>query len=117
MEEKHFCRCLQAFSTKEVLKRHNKDCVKINGKQKIRIPKRREYVRFKNWRKKIKPPFIIYADFESILIPGDNAKQNPYKFLTNKYQEHYACSYGFKGLWVDDKFFVSYLGEDNILTF
>ena len=80
MEEKHFCRyCLQAFSTKEVLKRHTKDCVKINGKQKIRIPKRCEYVRFKNWRKKIKPPFIIYADFESILIPDENAKQNPYK--------------------------------------
>ena len=29
--------------------------------------------------KKIKPPFIIYADFESILIPEENAKQNPYK--------------------------------------
>ena len=26
---------LQAFSTEEILKRHSKDCLKLNGKQKI----------------------------------------------------------------------------------
>ena len=32
---KHFCRyCLQAFSTEEILERHIKDCLKVNGKQK-----------------------------------------------------------------------------------
>ena len=32
---KHFCRyCLHAFITEEILKRHIKDCFKINGKQK-----------------------------------------------------------------------------------
>ena len=31
---KHFCRfCLQFFSTKEILKRHIKDCFEFNGKQ------------------------------------------------------------------------------------
>ena len=35
-----------------------------------------EYIRCKN-DKKIKSPFMIYADFESILVPGDNGKQNP----------------------------------------
>ena len=50
---KHFCRyCLQTFSTKETLKRHKKDCLEINGKQKIRIPKIGEYVRFKNFQRK-----------------------------------------------------------------
>ena len=39
--KKHFCRyCLQAFSTKEILKRHIKDCFKINGKQRIIMPKK-----------------------------------------------------------------------------
>ena len=32
--------CLQAFSTKEILKRDIKDCFKINGKQKIIMPKK-----------------------------------------------------------------------------
>ena len=36
---------------------------------------------------------IIYAVFESILIPGDNGKQNPKEFYTNKYQKHVLCSY------------------------
>ena len=47
--KKYFCRyCLQAFSTDEILKRHIKDCFKINGKQRIIMPKKEEYVKFKN---------------------------------------------------------------------
>ena len=49
----------------------------INGKQVTNIPKKYEYVRFKNFERKIKLLFIIYADFESILVPEDNGKQNP----------------------------------------
>ena len=38
---KHFCcYCSQAFSTKEIIKCHVKDCVKVNGKQRVRIPKK-----------------------------------------------------------------------------
>ena len=31
---------------------------------------------FKNYERKIKSPFMIYADFESILVPEDNGKKN-----------------------------------------
>ena len=38
---KSFCRyCLHAFITEEILKRHIKDCFKINGKQRIIMPKK-----------------------------------------------------------------------------
>ena len=38
---KHFCRyCSQAFSTEEILKRHIKNCFKINGKQRTVMPKK-----------------------------------------------------------------------------
>ena len=64
-ERKHFCwYCLQAFSTEEILKHNIKDSFKINGKQKIIIPKRGKYIKFKNYKRKIKSPFMIYADFE-----------------------------------------------------
>ena len=47
---KHFCcYCLQAFSTKEILKCHFKDCFKINGQQKILMPKKGEELKFKNY--------------------------------------------------------------------
>ena len=81
---KHFCRyCLQGFSTEEILKGHIKDCFKIDGKQRIIMPKKGEYVKFKNYQRKIKSLFIIYADFESIFVPENNGKQNSEESYTN----------------------------------
>ena len=51
------------------------DCFKINDKQLIKMPKNNEYGRFKNYERKIKSPFIIYADLESNLVPEDNRKK------------------------------------------
>ena len=111
---KHFCRYfLHAFITEEILKRHIKDCFKINGKQTIKG----EYIKFKNFERKIKSPFIIYLD-NGIL--EDNGKQNPNESYTNRYQKHVACSYGYKLVCVDDKFskpFKSHLGKDAVYNF
>ena len=41
------------------------------------MSKKGEYVKFKNYERKRKSPVIIYADFESILVPEVNGKQNP----------------------------------------
>ena len=63
---------------------------------------------------------MIYADFESILVPEDNKKENSdmkWRSDMNKYQEHIACSYGHKLVFVDDKIskrFKSYFGEDAV---
>ena len=43
----------------------------------IKIPQKDEYVKFKNFERKIKSVFIIYADFESTVVPEDNEKQKP----------------------------------------
>ena len=59
-----------AFRTVEKLKCQIKDCFKVNCKQRL--------------------PFMIYADFESILVPEDNEEQNPNVSYTNKYQKHIA---------------------------
>ena len=37
-------------------------------------------------KEKRKSPFMIYADFESTLLPEDNVKQNSNESYTNKYQ-------------------------------
>ena len=77
--------CLQVFRKPEKLKCHIKDCFKINSKQTIKMSKKGVCVKFKNIERKIKSPFMIYADFESILVPEDNGKQNPNESYTNKY--------------------------------
>ena len=72
---KHFCcYCCQAFRTPEKLKCHIKNCFKINGKQTIKMPKTGECIKIKNFGRKIKSAFMIYADFGSILVPKDNGK-------------------------------------------
>ena len=90
--KKHFCcYCLQAFRTAKTLKCHiKKDCFKIKDKQRIKMPKKGEHVTFKNYEINIRLSFIIYADFESILEPEDNGKQNPNESYTSKYQKHIA---------------------------
>ena len=70
--------------TEEISKCHNKNCFKINGKQRIIAPKKSEYVKFKSYERKIKSQLIIYADFKSILVPENNGKQNPEESYSNK---------------------------------
>ena len=115
---KHFCHyCLCDFVPEEILKRHIINCFKINGKKRIIMPKKGEYVKFKNVERKIKSPFMVYADFESILVPEDNGKQNPNELYSNKYENNIACSYGYKLVCIEEKFskpFKSYLGEDAV---
>ena len=38
--------------------------------------KKGEFLKFKNYEREIKSPFIIYANFESILMPEKIEKQN-----------------------------------------
>ena len=96
-----------------------KDCLKINGKQRIIMPKKGGYVRFKNYERKMKSAPIIYPDFESILVPEINVKQNTEQPHTNKYQK-YIAGYDYKIVCVHDKFskrFKTYLGEDTAYNF
>ena len=114
------CYCLQAFQPAKKLKYHIKDCFKNNGKQTVKKPRKGEYTQFKKFERKVKSPFMMYADLESILVPEDNKKQNPNETYTNIYQKHVACSYGYKLVCVDDKFsksFKSYLCEDPVYNF
>ena len=63
---------------------------------------------------------MIYADFESRLLPEDNGKQNPDVSYKKKYQKHVACSYGYELVCVYYKFskpFQSSLGGDAVYNF
>ena len=45
-------------------------------KNTIKMTKKGEYIKFKNYKRKIKSPFMIYADFSSILEPEKNCIKN-----------------------------------------
>ena len=48
----------------------------VDDKQTIKIAKRWKTVKFKNYMRKIKLPFIINVHFEKILVLEKNGKQN-----------------------------------------
>ena len=84
------------------------------------MPQKSEYVQFKHYEKKIKSPFIIYADFEIMLLPEDKVKQNPEESCRSKYQKNSPSSYGYKLVCVNDKFsepFQTDLGKDTMYHF
>ena len=84
------------------------------------MPTKGKYVKFKNYERKIKSPFTIYLDFECILVPENNGKQNPKEYFADKYQQHIAGSYGYKLVCVEDKFskpFKTYLDRDAVYNF
>ena len=83
----------------------------------IKIAEKGETSKLKNYTRKIRSPFMIYSDFQSILVPKNNGRQNPHESYTNKYQIHVGCSFGYELVFVDDKFskpFKPYLGQDDV---
>ena len=95
--KKHFCMyCLQCFSREDVLAEHVKNCLSINGKQAIKMPKKGQHVNFRNYHKQIPAPFVIYADFEAITEKMQSCQKSKDKSYTEAYQLHTDCGYGYK---------------------
>ena len=84
----YFCkRCLNHFSKPEKLNDHIEIC-KEKSACKIEVPKPGEIIEFKNHKKSLRVPFVIYADFEAVTEKIDSASPNPEKSFTEKYQKH-----------------------------
>ena len=72
---KWFCKiCLCCFSSEIILNNHKKDCLSINGRQRVKLEK--GFIEFNNFNKMIPSPFKIYADFECLLRKVDIGVNN-----------------------------------------
>ena len=89
---------MQCFVSKNVLARHKKVCLSINGAQSARFEK--GTTKFKNYFKQLSVSFKIYADFECNLKSVENYEG----FDSKKYHGHIPCSFAYKLVCVDDKF-------------
>ncbi|CAH0551589.1 unnamed protein product [Brassicogethes aeneus] len=101
-------RCLNYFSTQIKLTEHEEYCQKLN-KCKISFPKE-DFVEFFNTKFQEKVPFVMYADFEAILLP---ITDNENLTKTSKYQQHeaFSAAYYFKCDYDDTlSFYKSYRG-------
>ena len=79
--------CFNGFKSTDSLNKHKEYCYN-NECVKIVMPQPETYLKFKNFRYSEKAPFVIYADFESLIKPMDNCDPDPNKSYTKKYQKH-----------------------------
>ena len=98
---KFFCYYrLQHFTSERILGEHKEVCLKVNGMQKVKMPKSK-HISFINYHKQLPAPFVIYADFECLTAPIIEKRGNN----TEAYQEHKACGSGYKVVCsYDDKY-------------
>ena len=88
----YFCKyCHTGFGTQELLNKHyEKGCMEVEGQQ-IEMPTPDEKLKFKHHFKKLRCPFVIYADFECLTEELKQPEDDEMK--TYKYQEHKPCGF------------------------
>lgn len=103
--QKYICEgCLIFFASEEKLRRHeDEDCKQIKAvfpTTNLKINKYGEelpenVMKFENFHKQLKVPFVVYADFEALLKPIPTAQPDPLEPFTIKCFEHEPYSYAY----------------------
>ena len=93
----HYCMyCLHGFTSHRVLENHQPYC-KNHGAQRVELPKEQDkWLYYKDVRKQLKVPYIIYADFESFQIPISGCQNDPASSFTEKTTHHIPSSFAYK---------------------
>jgi len=87
----HCKNCLHGFGSEVLLKKHYENgCMAVEGQQ-IQMAKEDDKMFFKNHYKKLKAPFVIYADFECLTTHHEKDKNKNTK--TEYYQHHRPCGF------------------------
>ena len=95
--KKFFCpRCLNAFGRQDLLDKHLELC-RDNSAMKIKMPEKGTLLYFKNNHKKMDVPFVIYADFESLMkaIQYAQRRANSKKSYTDQVMAHKPVSFSY----------------------
>ena len=91
--KKYYCpRCLNSFGRQDLLDKHLELCGD-NEAVRVKLPEEGTFVNFKNNFKKMDMPFVIYADFESLMKAILSSQPNPKKSYTEKMTHHKPISF------------------------
>ena len=88
----YFCQyCRNGVGSQELLNKHcGKGCMEVEGQQ-IEMPTPDEKLKFKHHFKKLRCPFVIYADFACLTEEFKKTEDDEIK--TYNYQEHKPCGF------------------------
>ena len=95
-EAQHFCtNCLNGFESEIIRDEHYEYC-RSKDSVRVEMPTKNPIVKYADGQYQFKVPFLIYADFESILVPVSGAPNNPEMSSTrgkNVHQPSGWCMY------------------------
>ena len=118
--KQHFCmNCLQGFTQESSRDQHQVYC-EDNESVRVEMPEQGSTVEFKDGQNQLKVPFIMYADFESILELMDHGSSDPNQPYTNGVNQHTPsgwCVYSKFAYGDVDNPLRTYRGKDCIETF
>ena len=121
--KQHFCmNCLQGFMQESSRDQHQVYC-EDNESVRVEMPKQGSTVEFKDAQNQFKVPFIMYADFQSILKPmgpqgsGSPNSNQPYTNEVNQHMPSGWCVYSKFAYGDVDNPLRLYRGKDCIETF
>ena len=121
--KQHFCmNCFQGFTQESSRDQHQVYC-EDNESVRVEMPKQGSTVEFKDGQNQFRVPFIMYADFESILEPMDPVEPgspNPSQPYTNEVNQHMPsgwCVYSKFAYGDVDNPLRTYRGKDCIEMF
>ena len=115
--KRHFCyRCLNSFHSEKSLEKHKEYC-QNNEAVKIEMPIRVDdegntfpvYIKFNHFHKKMRVPFVVYADFECFTEKIDTCQPNDNKSFTNQYQKHSPSGFSYLIKCFDDDILAPHL--------
>ena len=116
-EKKYFWkRCLNPFNSQKALDKHEEYCGNHEA-VKINMPEKGTMLKFKNYHRGEKVPFVIYADFESCIKSIHTCDLNPESSYTKQYQKHEPISFYYYIKCFDSKVYLpiterSYTGKN-----
>ena len=91
--KKYYCRnCLLGYSSEEALSKHWSYC-KEHSCVRVELPKEGTFMKFTNIERSMRVPFVIYADFESYIIPINTCDPDEEQSFTKQYQKHIPSSF------------------------
>ena len=105
-KEKHyFCyRCLNPFWSHKSLNKHQEYCSNYEA-VKIEMPEKGTMLKFKNYHRSEKVPFVVYADFECFIKPIQSCNTDDKESYTNNTKKHEPSSFCYSIKCFDDEIY------------
>ena len=106
---------MNIFWCEKSLSRHQEYCNEYEA-VKIELPEKGTMLKYKNYHKSEKVPFVVYADFECYIKLMQSCDPTPESSYTKQYQKHEPSSFCYYIKCFDDEVYepklVSYTGDD-----